>query len=104
MTLKSIDTQISLSRAMDTGALQNQLIHKPSDDQSTIAAQLQKQTEAQRMKSNQVEQTPESQIRDGGGQGSRYQGNQAKPKEDKSEEEAAKIDHPYKGRFIDLSL
>lgn len=104
MTLKSIDTQISLSRTMETGVLQSHLNHKPIDDQTATAAQSQKLLEEQRMKSNQVEQTADSKIRDGGGQGSRYRGNKSKQKEHKSEEEAGNNDHPYKGRFIDLSL
>ena len=105
MTLRSIDTQLSLSRTMDVGNVQNQLMHKPSDDLLSAATQAAKQHEEERMRSNQVDKTAESKIRDGSQHGgNRYRGKQAMRSKDEHEEENGKSEHPYKGKFIDYSL
>ncbi len=103
MSLKAIDGQLSVTRAIDVSSVQNQLSHKPSDDLHAGANTLQKQMEAERSKSNQVDKSAESKIRDGGEQG-KAQDQRKKRKNEHSEEEASLNEHPYKGKFIDLSL
>lgn len=104
MSLKAIDGQLSLSRTMEAQSVQNQMQHKPADDQRAGANGLQKQLEAERNKSNQLDKPAEAQIRDGGGQGDKNQGHPNKGKDDHSNEEVSRSDHPYKGKFIDYSL
>ena len=103
MTLKSIDAQLSLSRAMDVGTMQNQLTHKSTEDQHAAAAQAMRQQELERMRSNQVDKSAESKIRDGASQRNQQQSKDQR-KQDGTEDDQQKSEHPYKGKFIDLSL
>ena len=104
MTLRSIDTQLSISRAMDVGNVQNQLTQKPSVDQMTAAAQANRQQEMDRTRSNQVDKTAEAKIRDNQSRENGAHSNKDQSNENHPEEEHNKSDHPYKGRFIDFSL
>lgn len=107
MSLKSIDLQLSVSRTVDVGQLQSQQAQKPVGDQAAAAMQSMKERELERTKSTRTEKPSDGKIRDkadrdgggesggqaedGGAQGERRQ----KPREAK---------HPFKGKYIDLSL
>jgi hypothetical protein len=106
MSLKSIDTQLSLSRTKDVGAIQNQLIHKPTDDQVSLATLAQKRMEDDRKKlSKASSKSSETSIKD---QQSTNQQGQAHSHHDKtqhkSEEQSHPSEHPFKGHRIDISL
>ncbi len=103
MSLKAIDGQLSVTRAIEVSSVQNQMHHKPTDDLMAGANLFQKQKEAERKKSNQVDRSAESKIRDGGEQGKKQQ-ELRKNQNNDSEEEPSLSEHPYKGKFIDLSL
>lgn len=103
MSLKSIEMQIAIPRTNEIGAVQNQLSHKPMHDQALLAENALRNTEEQRHRSTKVDQTSEMQIkeekpRDGQPQHKRG----AHPNAAKEVEE--RIEHPYKGHNIDLSL
>ncbi|MEX2415241.1 MAG: hypothetical protein WD424_03780 [Paenibacillaceae bacterium] len=105
MSLKSIDTQLSLSRTKDVGAIQNQMNHKPSDDQVSLAAQAQKKMEDERKKMSQVSKTSEMSIKDQQSQNQKGQAGSHDTKNNhKIEDESHSSDHPYKGHRIDISL
>jgi len=103
MTLKSIDAQLSLTRSLEASAVQNQLNHKPMDDQAAAAGLLRKQAEEQRKRSNQVDKADDARIRDGSGRNGQYY-SRSKKKQDKDNKTEEAGEHPYKGKFIDLSL
>src|SRR5690554_954852 len=99
MSLKAIDTQLSLSRARDVGAVQNQLNHKPTDDQVSLALLSQRKMEEDRKKlSKASNKSPETNIKD---QHSSNQQEQANSNHDhknhKTDEQPHPGDHPYKG-------
>lgn len=105
MSLKSIDTQLSLSRARDVGAIQNQMIHKPSDDQVSLAALAQRKMEDDRKKMSRVSKTSEMSIKDQQSQNQQGQaGSQHSKNNHKTEDESHASDHPFKGHRIDISL
>src|SRR5690554_1693692 len=105
MSLKSIDTQLSLSRAREVGAIQNQLNHKPSDDQFSLANQAQKRLEEERKKMNQLSKTSETSIQDQQSQDEHGQeSSQQSKKNQKPDEALHPSEHPYKGHRIDISL
>lgn len=106
MSLKSIDTQLSLSRVRDVGSIQNQLNHKPSDDQQLLAAQAQKRVDDDRKKMSQLSKTSELSIKDQHSQNHQGQaGSQhSKNTHQKPDDDSHAGDHPYKGHRIDISL
>lgn len=107
MSLRPIDSQLSLSRTMDAGAMQSQMNQKPTLDQEAMAAQAARQAELARQRSNDVDKTPEALIRDEQSPRGGYneqQGGTANQEQRKQSESNNESPHPYKGRFIDRSL
>lgn len=104
MSLKSIDMQLVLSRTNDTSALQNQLLHKPTDDQSTLAGNAQKTAEELRQKNTKVDEALELHVREDQGGNGKQSNNQQDQQKRKDKEIPVRIEHPYKGHHIDLSL
>lgn len=106
MSLKSIDLQLSMSRTMEAGNIKSQMAQKPVSDQAATAMQTMRQQELERSKSTQTEKSSEGKIRDnenrdGSGEqegGPRDGGDGQEPKQ------PPRATHPYKGKFIDLSL
>ncbi len=105
MSLKSIDTQLSLSRARDVGAIQNQINHKPSDDQLSLAVQAQKRMDEERKRLSQVSKTSEMLVKDQHSQNQRDQDSSPQSKDNhRTVEDSHVSDHPFKGHRIDISL
>lgn len=104
MSLKSIDLQLVLSRTNNTSTLQNQLLHKPADDQFTLAGDAQKTADEVRQKSNKVDESLELHVREDQTDSGRQSGKQQDHQKHKDKEAATRIEHPYKGHHIDLSL
>jgi hypothetical protein len=106
MSLKPIELQIALPRTQNAGAIQQQLIHKPVQDQEMLAAHLTKKSEEMRKKSTQVDGTQKMNIEDEKEDDTlerQAADGQARSKK-KKEEEKLSIEHPYKGHHIDFSL
>jgi hypothetical protein len=109
MSLKAIDMQIAVQKSSETGNRQNQLMHKPLFDQSLLASTAEKNAELARQKSSKVDETANHRIRDGQQNGKNKLFKTDKKKQDQEELTAthqvgASIEHPYKGKHIDLSL
>lgn len=109
MSLKSIDMQLAMSRSMDASQLQNQTVQKTAGDQFDAAMQAMKQQELERTRSNPTEKPSEGKIRsDDGNKGGSGQagGSPAGNGSETADEQAKprKAKHPFKGKFIDLSL
>jgi hypothetical protein len=106
MSLKAIDTQLSLARIKDVGAIQNQMNQKPTDDQASLAALARRQMEEDRKRLSKADsKSSEVAIKD---QQSQSQHDQANPNSNKNtnkhDEQPHPSDHPYKGHSIDISL
>jgi hypothetical protein len=109
MSLKAIDMQFAVQKSSETGNKQNQLMHKPQVDQSLLASASEKNAELARQKSSKVDETLNNRIRDGQQNGKNKFLKSDKKKQDKegltaTQQVAASIEHPYKGKHIDLSL
>ena|SRR5690554_3517585 len=106
MSLKAIDTQLSLARTKDVGAIQNQMNHKSPDDQASLAALARRQMEEDRKRLIKADsKSSETSIKDQQSQGQHGQANSNQSKNtNKHEEQQNNSDHPYKGRSIDISL
>lgn len=106
MSLKSIDLQLSMSRMMDAGNMQNQMAQKPGLDQAAAAMQAMRQQELERSKSTQTEKSSEGKIRDRehkGGSGE-PEGGSKDGSDAQEQKKPPYAKHPYKGKIIDLSL
>jgi len=109
MSLKSIDLQLAVSRSMEAGQVQSQLAQKPVSDQAAAVQQSMRQQELERTRSPRTEKTAEGKIRAGdnnakGGSdpsGGKAEDGGGRAKDQPKPREAR---HPYKGKFIDLSL
>jgi len=109
MTLRAIEMQVALPRTTDAGNIQNQLSQKPVMDQSMLAQESLKQAEHEQKRTTKTEQASNLLIREEDArreQNSRRQGgNRKAPGNQPSADSGKKLpDHPYKGRFIDLTL
>lgn len=104
MSLKSIDSQLSLSRIKDIGAIQNHINHKPGDDQASLAALAQRQLVDDRKKLSKADsKSSETNIKDQQSQQGQEHTKQDR-KDQKLEEHTQSSDHPYKGHRFDISL
>jgi hypothetical protein len=109
MSLKSIDLQLSVTRSLEAGQIQSQMAHKPIGDQAAAAQQAMRQQELERSRSARSEKPSEGKIRAGdnsgrggtGASGGRADDGGGQAKDHSKPREAA---HPYKGKFIDLTL
>lgn len=103
MGLKPVELQVALPRTKDAGMLQSQLAQKPVQDQEQLAQETMRRLEEQRKRSEQSDPNHALQNRkeDSAGSGGSGQQRDRKPP---SEERTAPPPHPYKGRYIDLSL
>ncbi|MEB3101136.1 hypothetical protein [Ferviditalea candida] len=109
MSLKSIDVQLALSRNNETGNLQNQLAHKPVEDQISLNAAASKKTEEMRKKSAKAEEVLGMLIQDDGRQDKEQQNRRRRKAKDSEpgperRTEPVRQEHPYKGHHIDFSL
>ncbi|HEY0826971.1 MAG TPA: hypothetical protein VGE40_02655 [Bacilli bacterium] len=104
MSLKAIEMQIALPRIGDAGLTQNQLSHKPVNDQALLAAGQLKTTEELRHKSNKIGETADLQTnKDPQGKKQQKHTNQYKAKK-KADGHPDPIEHPYKGHHVDVSM
>lgn len=105
MSLKAIDGQLAMSRTAETSQIQQQLVHKPEEDQAALAAQFRRQLEEERQKSARLEQKSAPLVRDEGQRGSNgRQAASGKSGRERKEKEVRAAEHPYKGRHIDITL
>ncbi|GGD68154.1 hypothetical protein [Paenibacillus nasutitermitis] len=109
MTYRSIDLQVSIPRTPEKGNLQSQMNQKPILDQAQLEGDTVKQTEQQRSRNTEIEQSAKPGIHNQQQPG--YSSKRKRPGEEKEEsalDEAANShaapDHPYKGKHIDISL
>ncbi|GGG12187.1 hypothetical protein [Paenibacillus abyssi] len=105
MTFKSIDLQISIPRTPEASNLQSHLMHKPLVEQNKLADDAAKQTEMQRHKNTNIEETVGLNVHDQSS-GSQEKQEQKKRKPQKAAPDHGEVSssHPYKGKHIDISL
>lgn len=108
MDLKPVELQIAVPRTNEAGKIQQVQQLKPVLDQQQLAAQNVKQSEQLRIRSNEVDETGKSEIRDegrnfsSGGQSQAGKGDE-QPGAEGSINLAHPAEHPFKGKHIDVS-
>jgi len=105
MSFHSIDLQLAIHKNDQAGLKQHQMMQKPSEDQVITGQETMKLAEKKLRQSTQVDKSGASGIQDDGqrGQNGRREEGNTDQAEDQ-ETNAPRLKHPYKGRFIDLSL
>ena len=103
--MKSVELQIAVPRTHEAGKVQNEMQQRSSQEQSFLTNQQIKESRMMQQRSNGVDESENSIIRDGGKQ------QQSPPHNDHSQSDKQELqseqhpaEHPYKGHHIDLSL
>jgi hypothetical protein len=106
MSMRSIDLQFALHKNDESGIKQNQLSHKPQQDQAILETQAALTTEQQRARINMVDETLSTDIRDAMKEKHQKQGKDGRKNQANTEKngQGGMSEHPYKGHHIDLSL
>jgi hypothetical protein len=107
MSMRSIDLQFALHKNDEAGICQNQLSHKPEVDQAVLEHQAAISTELQRHRSSMVDESSSTGVRDSMKEKhQKPRGHNAKKGNSDANvnNSSEKVDHPYKGHYIDLSL
>lgn len=105
MSLRNIELQVALPRTVDAGKVQEQIMQKANIDQQQTAILLQQEQERNRIRSTPALPTTESVAIHQHHESNKQTNLKRKKKKASTEKEQPKeADHPYKGRFIDISL
>jgi uncharacterized protein involved in type VI secretion and phage assembly len=107
MSFKSIDLQFALHKNDEAGFKQNQLSHKPKQDQAILENQAALSTDKQRQRSSKVDETSRTNVHTENEKKQKQQREQTGTKRatsEKSTKSSSPVDHPYKGHHIDYSL
>jgi hypothetical protein len=106
MSMRSIDLQFALHKNDEAGIKQNQLSHKPQQDQVILEAQSALSTEQQRERINMVNEASSTGIRDAMQEKHQKQDKNGQKNQAKAEKsgQGGKPEHPYKGHHLDISL
>lgn len=104
MTFKPLDLQMSIPRTPDASAYHAGQMAKQTVEQQALAQAAEKQTERNRQRSTNVEETEKGNIRDG--EEKQQDGRQQNGSKRDTEEETKRSApaHPYKGKHIDISF
>ncbi|WP_429373101.1 hypothetical protein [Paenibacillus sp. DS2015] len=105
--MKSVELQIAVPRTQEAGRIQNELLQRPVQDQVQLAAQNIKESREMSQRSNGVDETTNSSIREEGKQHSSMKDGQTQMQQEQAqaqESEKHPAEHPFKGHHIDLSL
>ncbi|OZB97827.1 hypothetical protein [Paenibacillus sp. XY044] len=103
MSMKAVEMQIAIPRTSEVGKVQNELHHRPAQDQQFLAEQGIKETAEMSKRSESVDETADAAIRDEGGRNKQRRNQTAST----SAEESADLQdaqHPFKGHHLDVSL
>lgn len=106
MSMKSVEMQIAIPRTSEAGRIQQDQQHRPLNEQTLLAGQNIKNSELERRRSANIDESAHNTTVRREGNASFDQEQDHSQSEEKQEEQAKKqpAEHPYKGRHIDFSL
>lgn len=103
MSMKAVEMQIAIPRTSEAGKVQNELQHRPAQDQQFLAEQQLKETAEMSKRSESVDEAADAAVRDEGGR-NRQRRNQTASTSAEEHEELQNAQHPFKGHHLDVSL
>ncbi|MFE5319574.1 hypothetical protein ACFQ88_12780 [Paenibacillus sp. NPDC056579] len=108
MSLRPVELQFVLHKNDEAGTVQNQLNHKPGQDQAALADAAAKHTEKERQSVSKSEKPHHSSIlnedKEQPGHKREQSSNKREQEQAKTRSEMERIEHPFKGKHIDLTL
>jgi hypothetical protein len=107
MNMKPVEMQIAVPRTSEAGRVQQDQQQRPLHDQSLLSLQGLKDSEIERRRSANVDESAHNTTVKREGKGSFTSEQEHGSSQDKPEEQGQghhKAEHPYKGKHIDLSL
>ncbi|MBP1991310.1 hypothetical protein [Paenibacillus eucommiae] len=105
MSMKAVELQFALHKNDTAGMMQNQLSHKPQEDQSILANAAALSTEKQRRRSGKIDESASAGVSDSEKEKQQKQeSSNRKRTGSNGEKPEGQSEHPYKGHHIDLSL
>ncbi|TDF98201.1 hypothetical protein [Paenibacillus piri] len=108
MNMRPVELQFALHKNDEAGHLQNQLNHKPGQDQAQLADAHAKQMEMDRQRTVRADDVLQASVhdreKDAKGRRNGKAGSKKGSGANEAEQQASRHDHPFKGKHIDLSL
>ncbi|QLG41370.1 hypothetical protein MKY42_12120 [Paenibacillus sp. FSL W7-1088] len=104
MSFKAVELQIAVPRTSEAGRYQSEAQQRPVIDQNLLAEQTAKEANEARQRSEALDETAHTDIRDGQSRNKEQQSGSNEPEATSALEPAKPAEHPYKGKHIDLSL
>jgi hypothetical protein len=110
MSMRPIELQFALHKNDEVGLKQNQLNHKPVQDQAQLADASLKQAEKERQSIMKTDDLHPSSVTDREKNKStergktNRKGKRNSASDDNPKSQAGPSDHPFKGKHVDLSL
>lgn len=103
MSMKAVEMQIAIPRTSEAGKVQNELQHRPAQDQQFLAEQQLKKTAEMSKRSESVDEAADAAVRDESGR-NRQRRNQTASTSAEEHEDLQNAQHPFKGHHLDVSL
>ncbi|WP_440118851.1 hypothetical protein [Paenibacillus sp. QZ-Y1] len=104
MSFKAVELQIAVPRTSEAGRYQSEAQQRPITDQNLLAEQTAKEANEARQRSEALDETAHTAVRDGQSKDKEQQSGSHEPDSALSEDIVKPAEHPYKGKHIDLSL
>ncbi|CAM3061951.1 hypothetical protein P4H27_19825 [Paenibacillus taichungensis] len=104
MSFKAVELQIAVPRTSEAGRYQNEAQQRPVIDQNLLAEQTAKEANEARQRSEALDETAHTDVRDGQSRNKEQQSGSNEPEVTSALETVKPAEHPYKGKHIDLSL
>ncbi|NUU76327.1 hypothetical protein [Paenibacillus xylanilyticus] len=104
MSFKAVELQIAVPRTSEAGRYQSEYQQRPVTDQNLLAVQTAKEAEEARQRSEAMEETAHTGVRDGHSNDGDHHGASQEQEAAQEQEHLKPAEHPYKGKHVDLSL
>ncbi|MFC9708004.1 hypothetical protein JNUCC31_27245 [Paenibacillus sp. JNUCC31] len=104
MSFKAVELQIAVPRTSEAGRYQSETQQRPVTDQSLLAEQTAKEANEARQRSEALDETAHTNVRDGQSKNKEQQNGSNEAESALVQETIKPAEHPYKGKHIDLSL
>ncbi|WP_138493951.1 hypothetical protein [Paenibacillus pinistramenti] len=108
MDLKPVELQIAVPRTSEASRIHQEQQSRPGVDQQHLAAQNILESEHQRIRSSEVDDSPRSELREEGNRSSSdrrgHQSRRMVQSEEHQEPSPHPAEHPYKGKHVDFTF
>ncbi|WP_433943308.1 hypothetical protein [Paenibacillus sp. SN-8-1] len=104
MDFKSVELQIAVPRTSEAGRIQQDAMHRPMHHQHSLENQNIKNSDRERKRSAQVDESSHASIKNEHRHPNHHEGNHQQMEDTQEQEKDKAAEHPFKGHHLDLSL